>query len=539
MVSSYKVITAYDVDKFIQFPQTININTADHLANGGVRSGEDDIILTVVQEDVILENFDKHFLIDDYAIYASIPKANLFNPAMDWKYIVQNSFDDDGTFVGPRVLDAHANPANSIAEPIINVASSKTKLGVEALDTRFVHYRQCDRFFKYSYRIGDPVTLPGNKTGHVFAVYLDSLSGDALPYWLSTSSGQEPEYLKFYYADLDLGSEIGLTSSGISVAVVCPPHPDFIASGNLAFTREYDGSLLIRPLALNTTSHTYTEDDFVLYTEHANRELYVYVVIEPDNTSHFQGEIIKPIWTSKQISASWGPIRDILDDFGHRVPCPVPASLVREVDRFVITATVAADTFMDLSGPQSPRMYYPSSRMVVKYAPDSSTNNEGEVEDFPFSFDIANETTFNGDTRKSIIGGRIMQLVSMYMFDSAMDKDMAYFPYLLNEAKSLTDTIIADLGVSLLTSRNSRNSIIEQIVIKYGREHFDEMAVYTNPEDGSSTGDMWQVISRISELFMFFTVSVKTTISTGAKNRVEVIQLVQVPVVLRVHDNVS
>ena len=528
----YRVVTARDVDKFIQFPDTISVNT------GPSRAGEE-ILLTVLQEDIILENYDKQFEINDYAIYASIGISNLFNSSMEWKYMVKNIIDETGNFTGPHILDAHDGIVEntSMTEPIINAIMAKTKLGVDANDTRFVHYRSCDRFFKYSFRVGDPVTL-NNATAHVFAVYLDALSGDALPYWFSSSSGQEAEYLGLYYADLDLASHIGLTLGGMPVTVVCPPHPDFIASAsgtvanNLAYTRDIDGNLMIRPLPFSTTSHTYTEDDFVPFGDSTNRELYVYMMIEPKNNNHYMGETFQPMWTSKTIDASWGPIRDILDENGNRIACPVPADVVKSADRFVFNQVITASTLISyVEG--LPRMYFPTSQITTRYIPGDSTESI-DVYRLPFAFDLANETEFDGDIRKSIMGGRVMQLVSTYMFDAATDKELAYFPYLLNEAKSLTDKIIENLGSSLLASRNNRNSIIEQIVIKYGRHHFDEMAVYGGPS-GDNTGDMWQVLTRLAEFFVFFTVSVMTTISTGTKDNVNKVQFVQVPMVLRVH----
>lgn len=529
----FRLITARDIDNFIQFPGTISIN-----ADNADRD-EENIVLTIFKEDVILENYDRRFIVNDYAIYSSITTTDLFNNGMDWKYMVKNTLENN-QLTGSRIVDAHDEEnvnALPLSNDIINRQIAKAKLGTESNNTRFSHYRQCDRFFKYSFRIGDNLTLSGSQTGQVYGVYLDTDTGDAKPYWSSTVDGQQPEQLRFYYADLDLNGQYGLTFDGFPVTVVCPPHPDFIAStviastaNNLVYKRDEDGNLMIRTLGFTSISHTYNEDDFVLFSESSDRQLLVYIIIDPQTGKHFNGEILVPLWSSKQIDQSWGPIRDIMNDLGDRVT--VSADSVQYADRFTCTKTVVANTFQSIQQIGSaPRMHYPVSRIATVYIEDGTPM---EIESVPFAYDVANNATFAGDAKKSIIGGRIMQLVSSYMFDGCSDKEMAYFPYLLNESKALTNKIVDYLGAALISSRESRNSIIDQIVIKYGRRYFDEMSVYLDQND-HIVGDMWNVIDHIPEFFLFFTATISTSISTRTKDKVDIVQFPEVPIVLRIH----
>ena len=524
-MAAFRRVTVHDVDNFIQFPDTINVTT------GSGTNIDDDLFLTVVQEDVILQNYDRSFLVNDYAIYSSIRASDFFNHNMDWKYVVENTVDI-GTFVGSKIFDAH--DGNNTINPVLDVQVSKVKLGTDSVDTRFTHYRQCDRFFKFSYRIGDIIQLSNGRKGHVYGVYLDSNSGDAIPYWSSVSYGQDPEQIHFYYAVLDMYSGFGLTFDGRPVNIVCPPSPDFITSNdvgresnNLAYTYDpRDNTLFIRTVGIPGLLYTYTQENFISYDQDPDRELFIYMIVEPQVGVYYQGEYMVPMWSSKQIDANWGPIRDIPDAQGNRLPSPVPAGAVKRADRMNFTNTIQAHTFVPLS--QGIRMHFPRSLIVTRYIEDT------ENENIPFAFDIANNNAYDGDTRKSILGGRVLQLVSAYMFDGYSDAELAYFPQFLYEAKAITDQIIDRLASTLMSSRDARNSIIEQIVVKYGKKHFIDSARKISAS--SSLGDMWTVLSRIPEFFVFFTTTINATISTSYKNRIDIVQIIEVPFVLRIYN---
>ncbi len=525
-MDAFRRITVHDVDNFIQFPDTISVTT------GSGTSTEEHLFLTVIQEDVVLQNYDRSFLVNDYAIYSSIRTSDFFNHNMDWKYVVENTVDI-GTFVGSKVFDAHGSAAPLI-NPVINAAVSKVKLGTDSVDTRFTHYRQCDRFFKFSYRIGDIIQLPGGRKGNVYGVFLNSNSGDAIPYWSSVVSGQDPETILFYYADVDMYAGYGLTFDGHPVTVVCPPCPDFVASkdiastsNNLVYTRDpSDNSLLIRTVGIPGLLYTYSQENFVAYDHDTDRELFIYMIVEPEAGMHYRGEYMVPMWSSKRLDTQWGPIRDLLDTEGNRLPSPAPSSAVRKVDRMTFTNAVQAQTFVPIA--HGIRMHFPTSLFVTRYIEDT------ENENIQFAYDLANNNTYDGDTRKSILGGRIMQLVSAYMFDGYSDTELACFPQFLYESKAITDQIIDRLSSTLISSKVARNSIIDQIMVKYGKKHFIDKATRTS--DRSSTGDMWAVLSGIQEFFIFFTTTINATISTIYKNRIDVVQIIEVPIVLRIYN---
>ena len=172
MGTAFRNLSVADVDRFIQFPETIQVD-----ARG---------LTLTVEEDTLLQNYSKRFRVDDFAVYASISLSTLFNSSMDWNYNVSTTVDPiSGALEGPGVCDAFKGPVF----PIINVTEACNQLSVLCNDTRFIHYRQCNRFFRYSYRVGDPLLDASGCKAQLFAVFLDTLTGNALPYWESNTIG--------------------------------------------------------------------------------------------------------------------------------------------------------------------------------------------------------------------------------------------------------------------------------------------------------------------------------------------------------------
>jgi hypothetical protein len=572
----FRYITPTDVDRFIQIPDTIEVDARS-------------IVLTV--EEDTLQKYDKLFQITDYVIYCETPKSHFFNAdasgnsTMDWKYKIVQKLDASGAYLGPHVLDAHdstlaVDPSSNtmIAEEIIAPSAAKLELGLTTAATRFVHYKQCNRFFKYSFKVGDATTID-SRGAQLYAVYLDKESGAALPYWITVDGSgntQAAEVRNYYYADIPTvlvevnpGGDAPITTvdgpTG-AVSLVCGPDPEFLDSkgtvigGALAYTKDASGNPAIRrvgdtaddPSGNNLTN--YTLPNFVDYATDANRALMLYWVINPVTASPFLGEELYAAWSSVAVGSTTGlrPMRDIVDASGVAVvPQPGLASEVLEANKFTLNKALAAATSASvyeslttgvLGATAAPRMWLPVSKFIVvhEHPTEPDVHADGtEQFDVPFAYEVCNSTDFKGDAKKSIMGGRIMQMVSQYLFDSSTNKEMDYFPFLLNESKLLTDKIIDALAAKIVAwspdAHNARSFVLNQIMVKHGKKYFEEYAVL-NELTGEKVGSVWDVLKRLDEIFLFFSVTVKTTVSNRTKDDVEVIRLVEVPVVVRIYD---
>lgn len=571
----FRYITPTDVDRFIQIPDTLEVDARS-------------LVLTVDED--TLQKYDKLFQVTDYVIYCEAPKDRFFNAdpsgnsTMDWKYKIVQKIDASGKYIGPHVVDAHdptlaIDPSSNtiITNAIIDAPEAKDELGVITNATRFVHYKQCNRFFKYSFKVGDSLQVQGRKA-QMYAVYLDKESGAALPYWTTvdgSGNDQTSEVRQYYYAYM--GSDLaGLTPTGVSpmttldgsagyVTVVCGPDPEFLESrgtiigGNLVYDR-IGSDLRIRQVGDNSDASgnnltDYTAANFVDYTTDPNRSLMIYWVVNPEDDKPFLGE---ELYLARTDTGSLRPIRDIVDASGNVLSQnqPLLAEDVKEADKFILSrfledfqgsSIVDALSFgQSVSNERfpSPRMYLPVSKFIVvhEHPTEEDVHDNGTQQfDVPFAYEVGNSTDFYGDAKKSIVGGRVMQMVSQYLFDNASNKEMDHFPFLLNESKQLTDKIVDALAQKIVAftseAHEARSFVLNQIMIKHGRKYFDEYATL-NELTGEKVGSVWNVLSRLNEMFLFFSVTVKTTVSNRSKDDVEVIKMVEVPVVIRLYDNI-
>jgi hypothetical protein len=273
----------------------------------------------------------------------------------------------------------------------------------------------------------------------------------------------------------------------------------------------------------------------------------LYWVVEPIAARRYMGEEMYVAWSSVDFGAAPGyirPIRDFRDASGF--PTSPPASLL-EVHKFTVNKDLTASTVrnvrISLRNPvlteAAPRLYLPVAKFIVKHdKPTEPDVPQGEF-DIPFAYEVANTTDFAADAKKSIIGGRVMQIVSQYLFDAATNKELGYFPFFLNESKTLNDKILDALVALIKTTdvatSQSRTDILMQMMIKYGRKYFEENAAL-NSVTNERIGNVWSVLQKINEVFLFFTVTVRTTVSNRTKDDVDVIRLVEVPVVARIYD---
>jgi alpha-tubulin suppressor-like RCC1 family protein len=569
-MAAFRFITPTDVDSFIQLPGTLEVDARS--------------LVITVEEDT-LKNFERQFQIMDYTIYCEAPQSHFFDSSMDWKYKIVQEFDASGNYLGPTVVDAHEPlTGQPLTMPITNSNQAKVYLGATTQATRFAHYKQCNRFFKYSFKVGDEMSV-GGRDSQLFGVYLDGTTGDALPYWETTNpdAGQMEEAIRILYASgIDLSAIVDVSGTPVvftdenavasTVTLVCPPHPEFLESTpdlgfgmnigrNLATHRDGSGNPVVRQVGNVDASGVFQAVplslvnlvDFQSVNE-AYRELILYFVCKPPAAKPYFGESMFVVYSTKDISAApgavgaWAPIRDLAT--AQEPMKPQDARDVLPVDRFLTSADMPAGIACPLSpgllgqtaNGAARRLYLPSSKFIAQHQqPNEPDVHDNGVEQFdvPFGYEVANATDFD-DSKKSILGGRIMQMVCHYLFDNTGSKELAYFPFMTSESRGLTDKIVDQLGASIRAqgehASDSRTDILKQILVKHGRRYFDEYAVLTE-SDGTRYGYVWDVLQKINELFVMFTVTITTTISNRSKDDIEVLRLIEVPIVVRVFDD--
>jgi hypothetical protein len=568
--TAFRFITPTDVDRFVTIKDTLQVDARS-------------IVLTV-QEDTYEEITGRRF---DYSIYSELPKSDFFDPDMDWRFkLVQKIDPSSGLALGPTVEDKEsgvATPQNPTK--VIKTISTKSTLG-SSETTRFIHYDQCTNFFKYSFKVGDAVdvemptetstdaggvvtaTATSTNKAQLYAIYIDPANGQPKPYWSTTSNtdATTPETKKFYYSkSSDLTAVLGrlrgantpvtteiLLDSGTTaenVTVVAPPDPEFIEhmpsagikGGNLVYKVNGTGDLVIRTVGNTATVGTganATQPNLITYTasnfEEASsagnsRALILYWVVSPINAERHMGEKYYVAYSEVALARNGlMPIRD-----------GATVTALKARDKFGLNADVTATTVYVLTAPALAdvrRLSLPPSTFTVAHETGGTTTNVV----VPFAYEAANATTFKttGTTpvfeyKKSIVGGRVMQMVSKYIFDNYTNKEMGFFPFLIGEAKSLTETIVDVLDTTLRTNRDVRTEILQQMVVKYGRKEFEESAVF-DESTSQSVGRLSAVINNMSQdIFISFTVTVKTTVSNRTKDDVEVISILDIPVTFR------
>lgn len=568
--NEFRIVMPSDVERFVQVPMTLEVDAYN--------------LVMSVEEDT-MKNYEKQFLVMDYVIYADIPRSKLFNSQMDWKYRMNYDTDASGVYQGVRAVDAHdIGSPWPLLNPIINRETAKVHLASDCTSTRFCHYKHCNRFFKYSFKVGDELLVAGQRA-QLYAVYLDGTTGAALPYWrtvnyVDATTQQVIEQTQFFYASgIDLAAVLGgLNTTGIPfhdpitnvaqlVTIVCPPHPEFVESvkqgsvgGPLAVSQAPNGTPVLRQVGPKDSSGNLVPLDIspaslVEYTAaNDNRQLMLYWVYMPSAQKLYLGERMYVSWCSADVAGepsrdTWGPICDI-DAPGSIKGAPASVASVLPVNRFVLTGDVRSGEYGGLrSGITDPfasgsakRMYLPTSRYVVQQLQprDPDVHNNGlDPFDVPFAYIACNDVEYD-DPKASVIGGRIMQILCNYMFDSSAKEQLAYFPFLLNESKNLTDKIVDQLSINFMRSAtqeyNARSDVLHQILIKHGKRYFEEHAVL-NEVSGTKVGNVLDVLKRIDEMFLMFTATIVTSVSNRSKDRIEIIRLVQVPIVLRVYDD--
>lgn len=501
----FRKLTVTDVDKFIQIPVTIQVDATDN-------------VLTTTED--VMSNYDP-ILCTDYAIYVDLPKSSFFNmDSMTWQYQVVK-FPHTGEV---HMVDAGFDfgAPYDVTEPVINTESLVHHLSSVTKTTRFVHYKQANTFFKYSFRVGDQVQLSDGRKAQLWAVYLDTDDGNPQPYFFDLPRENEyaPEHKVFICAEMPADADIMYTpvDTGIPVPVnfLCPPDSEFLQHGPLGtnLTGTDASGLLIFDVRNIPNMTAYSSmSNFVMYSDLPEDEhklsLYMYYVVEPEIEKPYLGETLQFAYAS---SLTAMPARD---------PSPINTDLGDRSMSFLIQEQVDIGVFH--AAENGPKMMYPVSYFNVK------PSHSEPILTLPVQYDKLNQTDM--EYRKLSMGGRFMQLVSEYMFDASSEREMNFFPFLLEEARSLNGKIVEQLASLIQRSSDVRNEILRQILIKYGRKYFEEYEVMRDDTRGNAV----DVISKLDELFIYFTVSMLSSVSNRTKDKVDSILLDKIPVVFRLY----
>lgn len=496
----FRHLTPTDIDQVIYVPVTLQVNAMDNV----ITTQED----VMSRYDVTAES--------DFTIFAEAPKDSFFNFPVQWNYRLVRSVDGEIHIKDAGVSDQ---------EQIVNVQSLLSFMGQQANSTRFMHYKQAKEFFKYSFKV-DAYGINSTRQ-QLWAVYLDRNTGAPHPYM---TYNVDPLHIQgeqkyFLYADVPPGLqqqiEDGNSYDDGRLDIICPPDPEFLQHGPLAYQYLIDVSGNYIPHIRNVPGITnYSPLQFVKFNQYqADLALLLYYVIMPHDDSPYTGDTMKIAYLSHQCNKT--PRRDY----------PVPSStLLHDLGdtsmHFVFQNSVEPGVVYNNTDNTAPIMMFPTSAFAVS----TSTSEEGvEKIRLPLQYDLLNQAKVD-DHRKLNLGGRLMQLVSMYMFDASSERELGFFPNLLSEAYALTAKLIRELASKIQYMPSVRESILQQILIKHGRRYFDE---YNSFKD-DSVASVSDVVSKIDELFIFFYVTLTTTISNISKFDVDNITIHNIPVVIRI-----
>lgn len=617
--SFFRYITPTDVDRFIQICEEIQVDFATPI---------------VISEDV-MSTWDCTCFNNDYAVYCEVPKDLFFDTSgMQWRYEVQPSCHCDiappangGLYLGPDAVDAGVGSQRVVRDRDLWLYLANTDF-----TSRFVHMRQCNRFFKYSFAVGERTQVT-SRDGIVhdcqlFGVFICPYTGNALPYAISVPVSQvfpelarpdpsgytgdccgdtllghvpqfphatgpyivgendtcgfsmtpleatEPEVLVFFYADLPETDPSGgrlferPRVNGLNLEVACPPHPDFIAYGALAHRYEADGCTLALRDPPDQGVDRFDPRQFVNYrcaTGSEERCLILYYVVNPERPCPHLGERIYGAFRSHlQL-----PARDFInhcedgayaagghDPSGHvlgphdrfslkpsraevhghicGLPNVTPPPHIFPINTYhrldLIDPPPNAAQLMTIE-PPTPRLYYPISTVVVSDGFDPSGGVPlDSLATYPIPFDFETPNLIRTwDVQCINLGVRLMQLASNYILDGSTPTELAVFPRLKNESSLLIRSLVSGISAHFQQSSDVRNSVIDQIIKRYGRRYFSEYAVLNY----GAWGNMSDVLQRINELFLMFTVTLIFVMRTDTRDAVDRFAIRKVPVIFR------
>jgi hypothetical protein len=543
----YRRITPTDTDRFIEVAKDIEVDATS--------------FVITTEEDVLAE-FDIRQFNRDFAIYCELPKTAFFDlKHMNWEYdVVLDPFDR----VGPHAVDAGAGNVGIVRK-------SAAKYFLDRLDgtSRFVHYRQCASFFKYSFEVGDAFSIRLRGEGsycdehahaqgqggqreqeqeheaRLFAVFLSADTGKPLPYQVTVRAtehehgafdmppaGEDGERKVFFYADAPFDTSgvswdkrSRLARVPLSGDVICPPDSEFIEEGPLVRSSH------------SMSTARYTKCNFRNYNTCARRCLFMYYIVQPTEGQAYRGEKLFVAFRSANVV----PVSDGEQQFTFECKAPQENVLhhLGDLDRKSAHGCPGQTTAVSCV-----RLLLPTSHFVAEdqlpnpYEKEERNERQRQgrdPEEIEFGYESPNELRNRCGAGRPNLGKRLLQVMSEYMFEGHTQVELERFPFVSSEARMLVHKVVDGIAECLQESSDVRDQFIHQLVIRHGRRYFDEASVLYDPEHRH--GQMTDVLGKLDQMFVLFTVSIRVDARDRAGNRVDRFVIRQVPVVFRLYQD--
>lgn len=542
-----------DANKLVRLPEVVDLNAVG--PNSRKRGTRDAPVIGNGTVD------------SDFAIMSDIPMSVILNSNMDWTYKLVYPRKSNQTDI--KIYDAH-NPDISndvpLTQGVFNTDKTKDYLTNIEDGSRFVHYRQCYRFFKFSFIVGDPISIEGRQC-QLFGVYLDADSGAALPYYNEkTGPAGEKTYSILYAKDIDLSLLIDGSSKVVYtdprayppnnvhvVTCICPPHPKYVDTNNstiggpIAYNLDTSGNPIKKPIGSYNTfrnlvppTEKYTLDNYLT----TRNKLVLYWLTSPLPGFYYKGENYYVSWTDKLISNStWSPIQDMVTP-GSIEGLPLNASDVKFSDRFTVARDVPAQmpmqmkgSFIDQNFGNAQRLYLPISKFQITYKEFNDTDMS-PIMNVNFQYELANDA-LPVDLTRPIAGAKLMQLVSSYKFGNCTSTEMSYFTFLAHNSVQLTNTMVDNLE-SIMAQYSAymsavRTKILQQFYTNYGINYFEPFATLKTVRFNDRIekyGKVYDAIKIMDNVLFMLVTSMTTTVSVRLKSNMSVVNFQQVPIVM-------
>lgn len=498
----YRYLSPVDLDKFVSLSAEINVNsTITTIADNNKENN-------IVYHDTCDYN-------DDYGIMCDIPLFTFFKKENeDWMFVIDT--DSSGGCCPCTRDDTSIRDALSLNENSIITTIRKETINAEELfkynnaaeqSARFVHYRQCDNFFRHSFPLNagkTTVVIDGDET-HVkrirlWAVYLCQTNGRALPpFGVMYDHGKMTDKV-YYYAVLPFHDVSGNTFDDLT--------PYDLNGQQVYIICSHETNALHTHLQHIGTSKSNT---FEHYKQDNDRMLFIYYIVDEEKQSRTGTKFTQSLHAAFRTHAQ-RPIRDNDETSWccdkERMSIKLPDDLITNDDYkyFRLGHDLLFTPKLYHNFELSPRLSYPLSYFITEESSDGYTDY------VPLAYEQLN-TSYG--VNASSIGYRILQLLSLKLFGTCADNEMAVaFPNLEKESSVLTDKIFNCVCTMIESDSYTRSEIIEHIVRQQGSTVFhEESSSFPNPTGTyPKYGLMKDILQQIQGdgVYLKFTVTLNT-----------------------------
>lgn len=270
-------------------------------------------------------------------------------------------------------------------------------------------------------------------------------------------------------------------------------------------------------------------------TSDPSRALLLYWDVSPVSNKPSLGNELFGAWSSVSLGLSGlAPLRD-LDLSASDYLTKAASSLNKMRVMKDMTGNAASPLLVHL-GLQNPALANAAARLLMPVSSYKANINGQVTKLVPFSYDSANLLA-TGNSSLTHVGGRLLQLFAHYVFNGVSDSELGYLSQRSSDASRLND-VAASAAISMLSSNTSRSLLIQQIMSRMGRNFFDEYgALSKNTLSSISNGEMREVLRNLEDMFLVYNVQVGQRVIRKSSGRSDLIQITDVPVVMRLKNH--